>query len=126
MPDTVFRALVENAPDAIVVSRNGVVLYANAAAARLLGHDDVTEMIGKPMTFLDRASAEVMMRRLQQMAETGERLVPREYPARRRDGVTITAEIASTFIEFEGAPAVLAYARDVTDRKLLEEELASY
>jgi PAS domain S-box-containing protein len=119
-----FRALVENAPDAIVVSRNGVVLYANAAAARLLGHDDVSELVGKPMAFLDRRSAEVMQRRIQQMAATGERLVPREYPARRRDGSEIVAEIASTIIEFEGGPAVLAYARDVTERTRLRAQLA--
>jgi PAS domain S-box-containing protein len=119
-----FRALVENAPDAIVVSRNGVVLYANAAAARLLGHDDVSELVGKPMTFLDRRSVEVMQRRIEQMAATGERLVPREYPARRRDGSEIIAEIASTMIEFDGAPAVLAYARDVTERTRLRSQLA--
>ena len=123
MVQDAFRALVEHAPDAIVVSRNGIVLYANAAAARLLGHDDVSELVGKPMTFLDRRSAEVMRRRIEQMAATGERLVPREYPARRRDGSEITAEIASTLIEFEGAPAVLAYARDVTDRTRLRAQL---
>jgi PAS domain S-box-containing protein len=119
-----FRALVENAPDAIVVSRNGIVLYANAAAARLLGHDDVAELVGKPMTFLDRQSVEVMRRRIEQMAVTGERLVPREYPARRKDGSEIVAEIASTMIPFEGAPAVLAYARDVTERTRLRAQLA--
>jgi PAS domain S-box-containing protein len=119
-----FRALVENAPDAIVVSRNGVVLYANAAAARLLGHDDVSELVGRPMTFLDRRSVEVMQRRIEQMAVTGERLVPREYPARRKDGTEIVAEIASTILPFEGAPAVLAYARDVTDRARLRAQLA--
>ena len=119
-----FRALVENAPDAIVVSRNGVVLYANAAAARLLGHDDASELVGKPMMFLDRRATEVMRRRIEQMAVTGERLVPREYPARRRDGTEITAEIASTIIDFEGAPAVLAYARDVTERTRLRAQLA--
>jgi PAS domain S-box-containing protein len=41
MTEGVFRALVEFAPDAIVVSRDGVVLYANAAAVRLLGYGDV-------------------------------------------------------------------------------------
>jgi PAS domain S-box-containing protein len=118
-----FRALVENAPDAIVVSRNGIVLYANGAAAHLLGYDDVSELVGKPMTFLDRNSVEVMRRRIEQMAVTGERLVPRDYPARRRDGTEITAEIASTMIAFEGAPAVLAYARDVTERTRLRAQL---
>jgi PAS domain S-box-containing protein len=119
-----FRALVERAPDAIVVSRRGVVLYANAAAAKLLGHDDVSGLVGKPMTVLDRASIEVMQRRVQQMAATGEQLVPREYPARRRDGTEITAEIASTIIDFHGEPAVLAYARDVTERSRLRAQLA--
>jgi PAS domain S-box-containing protein len=119
-----FRALVEYAPDAIVVSRDGIVLYANAAAVRLLGYADVSEMLGKPMTWMDRQSVEVMRRRIEQMAATGERLVPREYPARRRDGTVIVAEIASTIIEFDGAPAVLAYARDVTERTRLRAQLA--
>ena len=119
-----FRALVENAPDAIVVSRDGIVLYANRAAATLLGYDDVSELIGRPMTWMDRRSAEVMRRRIEQMAVTGERLIPREYPARRRDGTEITAEIASTIIDFDGKPAVLGYARDVTDRKRLRAQLA--
>ncbi len=119
-----FRQLVENAPDAIVVSRDGVVLYANAAAARLLGHDDVSGLVGKPMTFLDRQAVEVMRRRIAQMAETGERLIPREYTARRVDGREITAEIASTILDLEGRPAVLAYVRDVTDRARLRAQLA--
>jgi PAS domain S-box-containing protein len=119
-----FRLLVENAPDGIVVSRDGIVLYANRAAARLLGHDDVSELVGKPMTFLDRKSAEVMRQRVQRMAETGERLVPREYLARRRDGSEMTAEIASAIIDYEGHPAVLAYCRDVTDRTRLRAQLA--
>ncbi len=122
--DRGFQALVENAPDAIVVSRDGIVLYANAAAATLLAYDSAEELIGKPMTFLDAKSLDVMRRRIQQMASTGERLVPREYPARRRDGTEITAEIASTIIEFDGAPAVLAYARDVTERTRLRAQLA--
>jgi PAS domain S-box-containing protein len=119
-----FRALVENAPDAIVVSREGIILYANPAAATLLGYDDVSELVGKPMTFLDSRSADVMRQRVQHMIATGERLVPREYPARRRDGSQMTAEIASTVIEYEGKHAVLAYARDVTDRTRLRAQLA--
>jgi PAS domain S-box-containing protein len=119
-----FRTLVENAPDAIVVSRDGIILYANHAAATLLGHEDVSELVGKPMTFLDRSEAEVMRQRVAHMAATGERLAPRDYPARRRDGKEITAEIASTIIDFDGKPAVVGYARDVTDRARLRAQLA--
>jgi PAS domain S-box-containing protein len=115
---------VENAPDAIVVSRDGIILYANPAAATLLGYDDVSDLVGKPMTFLDGKSAEIMRRRVEHMAATGERLIPREYRAWRRDGTEMTAEITSSLIEFEGRPAVLGYARDVTDRTRLRAQLA--
>ncbi len=106
------------------MSRDGIVLYANAAAAKLLGYDDRDELVGKPMTFLDRREAETMRRRIQEMKERGETLVPREYPAKRRDGSEIVAEIASTIVEFEGKPAILAYARDVTERARLRAQLA--
>src|SRR5580692_10816287 len=111
-----FRTLVENAPDGIVVSRDGIILYANRAAATLLGHDDLSQLV--------RKSVEIMRQRIEHMAATGERLVPREYPARRRDGTEITAEIASAIIEYDGKPAVLAYCRDVTDRTRLRAQLA--
>ena len=122
--ERVFRALVENAPDAIVVSRDGVVLFANAAAARLLGHDSPDELVGKPMSFLEPREIETMRRRIAHMEREGEKLVPLEYPAKRRDGTPITAEIAAAIIDFDGAPAVLAYARDVTERARLRDQLA--
>jgi PAS domain S-box-containing protein len=123
MSDEGFRVLVENAPDGIVVSRRGIVLYANAAAATLLGRADASDLIGKPMAFLDEGALRVMQQRIERMMRTGERLVPHEYPAHRQDGTEITAEVASSLIEFDGGPAVLAYVRDVTDRAKLRARL---
>ncbi len=118
-----FRDLVEAAPDGIVISRNGVVLYANPAALRILGCEEASELVGHPMTFLDGRAITTMRQRIQHMVETGERLVPHEYPATRRDGSVITAEIASIPIDFDGGPAVLAFARDVTERVALRARL---
>ncbi|MGZ3420874.1 MAG: hybrid sensor histidine kinase/response regulator [Polyangiales bacterium] len=119
-----FRKLVEGAPDGVVISREGLILYANAAALRLLGYESAGELVGKPMTaFLDGESVATMRRRLQQMRQTGEQPTPREYPAKRRDGSTVIAEISSIFIDYEGGPAVLAFARDVTERVRLRAQL---
>jgi PAS domain S-box-containing protein len=119
-----FARIVDDAPDGIVVSRNGVVLYANAAAARLLGHDAPAGLVGQSMeTFLDSESIAAMRRRVEQVREGGP-VVPREYPAMRRDGGSIVAEIVSTIVEFDGEPAVLAFARDVTERSRLQAQLA--
>ena len=118
-----FRRLIEGAPDGVVICRDAIVLYANPAALQLLGYRKA-DLVGRSMSiFLDEASMGAMRRRIQQMAETGERLTPREYPARRRDGTIATVEISSIFIEYEGAPAVLAFARDVTDRSRLRSQL---
>jgi PAS domain S-box-containing protein len=108
-----------------VILRDATILYANPAVAILLGYDSASELVGLPMSsFLDQASLTTMGMRLQRMRETGERLTPREYPALRRDGTTVVAEISSIFVEYEGAPAVLAFARDVTERTRLRAQLA--
>jgi PAS domain S-box-containing protein len=123
--DAGFRRLVESAPDGIVISRDGVVLYANPAAVTLLGYDGASEMVGRSMgVFLDQAALTTMRMRLTRMRTTGESLPPFEYSALRRDGSAITVEISSIFIEFEGAPAVLAFARDTTERSRLRAQLA--
>ena len=122
--DEPFRRLVEAAPDGIVISRNGMMLYVNPAAVALLGYDHASELVGRPMTFLGPEGGAMMRRRLEEMARTGERLPPAEYPATRRDGTRIVAEIASMHTHYEGAPAVLAFARDVTERVRLREHLA--
>jgi len=119
-----FQRLVEQAPDGIVISRQGLVLYANAAALHLLGYDGPEELVGRPMAaFLDGAALATMRERLQHLKETGQRLPPHEYPAKRRDGSSVTAEITSIFIDYDGGPAVLAFARDVTERARLRAQL---
>ncbi len=120
-----FRGLVDAAPDGVVISRNGVVLYVNASAVRLLGYENPSELVGQPMSiFLGGPEAATMRARLEHMRLTGEKLPPHEYPAKRRDGSVVVAEIASMFIEHEGAPAVLAFARDVTERVGMRAQLA--
>jgi PAS domain S-box-containing protein len=123
--DDAFRKLVESAPDGIVISREAKILFANPAAVQLLGYGSADQLVGQPMSlFLDPAALTTMRLRLQRMKEMSERLTPSEYPAIRRDGSIITVEISSIFIEFEGAPAVLAFARDVTERSRVRAQLA--
>jgi len=123
--EAAFQRMVEGAPDGMVVSRDGVVLYANPAAVRLLGYDSASELVGGSMArFLEPDSLATMRRRIERMRVTGESPTPREYPAKRRDVTTITAEISSIFVDFDGKPAVLAFARDVTERGRIRAQLA--
>ena len=119
-----FAKLVEEAPDGVVISRDGIILYANRAAVSLLRYDSPQQLVGQSMAvFLDPQSIQMMVRRIRHMLTTGERIPPREYRATRRDGSTVVAEISSIPIEFGGKPAVLAFARDVTERVQLRAQL---
>ncbi|HMJ55141.1 MAG TPA: ATP-binding protein [Polyangiaceae bacterium] len=119
-----FARLVEEAPDGVVISRDGIILYVNRAALALLRYDRAEELVGQSMAlFLDAQSIGTMVSRIRHMQATGERIAPHEYRATRRDGSTVVAEISSIPIELDGQPAVLAFARDVTERVRLRAQL---
>ena len=118
-----FRKLAELAPDAIIVLVQGTFVYANPAAVASLGYASLEEFLAsKPTDFLTREDVGIMMERIERVRR-GERLAPREYIGRRKDGSSVVMEISSTAIEFEGQPAVLAFGRDATERKLLEKRM---
>jgi PAS domain S-box-containing protein len=119
-----FRALIENAPDAIGVMREGVTLYANPRLASFLGYDDPRDVVGTSVR--DRIhpdDLETFDARTKGRAP-GSRLQPQEYRILRRDGEIVTAEISSMPIEYDGAPALVCFLRDTTERARLKAQLA--
>lgn len=120
-----FRLLVESAPDGVVILRGTALSYLNSAAAAMLGFEKPDEALGKAITsFLHPPDAVRAETRIEQLQRTGKRFTSSaEYRARRRDGSELSVEISSMPIEFEGAPATLAVARDITERKAMHEKM---
>jgi PAS domain S-box-containing protein len=119
-----FRALIENAPDAIGVMREGVTIYVNPRLASFLGYDDPREVVGTSVRErIHPDDLETFDARTKGRAP-GSRLQPREYRILRRDGVIVTAEISSMPIEYDGAPALVCFIRDTTERGRLQAKLA--
>jgi PAS domain S-box-containing protein len=120
--EALFRRLAESAPDAIVISVDGVVTYANAETSRMLGYD-ADELIGLSLaTILEPDEIGPMIERMRRR-HTGENIEPREYRAHRKDGTPITVEISASAILFGGRPAMLAVGRDVEARVRRQAEL---
>lgn len=119
-----FRDLVDGAPDGVAILRGPVVMYLNGRAARLLGLPNASQGTGRVITdFLhpdDRERAATRIRRLIQQGGLDERA---EYRSIDERGEEHTVEISSIPIEYQGGPAVLAFARDVTERKRMETKL---
>jgi two-component system, cell cycle sensor histidine kinase and response regulator CckA len=119
-----FRDLVDGAPDGVAILRGPNVMFLNARAAKLLGLENAAQGTGRRITeFLhpdDRERAATRIRKLLSEGGLDERAEYRSIDGR---GEEHTVEISSIPIEYQGGPAVLAFARDVTERKRMEIKL---
>jgi PAS domain S-box-containing protein len=117
--------LVEQTPDAVVITRRGVILEANPAAARMLGVKLPGQLVGQSLDrYVLGDDARMMRERMAGVARGENPGPPRAYRATRADGEAVIVEIASFASEYGGQPAIIAFGRDVTDRERLQEQLA--
>ena len=120
--ETRFRSIIEHAPDAICVIRSRRFVYVNTAFAKILGYDSTEELLGMQVDRVvhpeERASGRGRTATLEHSV-----LSPQEYRLFRKDGEVTSCEIVSMPVDYDGEPAVLAMARDLTDRKLMQARL---
>ena len=117
-----YRALFEVSADAIFVETiKGEVLECNMQASELYGIPKA-ELIG--LSVADLVPEEIMTT-LPEVIETSLASggVWMEALGRRRDGSIFPTEVRTKLIDLDGAPRVVVYVRDITDRKEAEEAL---
>jgi PAS domain S-box-containing protein len=118
-----FRDVLSRAPMVIGIHREGRFLWANAAAARTLGVARAEDLVGlEVLSFVHPDERETIARRLGAPAEA---TTAGEFRVVRRDGTVVVCDFAATqAVEFEGSPARMLVAADVTDRVRAREQLA--
>jgi PAS domain S-box-containing protein len=117
-----FRFLVESAPDGVVILKRGMIVFINPKAARLLGVGSLDEALGRPIAaFLPPEDAKLTGERIGAMLNQGVEFPPSEYGV-LADRARVV-EIKSVVCEWDGEQAVLAFARDVTERKAIQRRL---
>ncbi len=119
-----YRTLIETAPDAVNVQRDGVIIVANQQAARLFGGRVPEDIIGRTaISLVDASSVALARERTVRITATGLPNPLVEMTMRRLDGSTVPVEAASAAVTLEGRPAILAVLRDITERKQSEAAL---
>ncbi|MBP1474802.1 PAS domain S-box protein [Frateuria sp. MAH-13] len=121
--DARFRVVAELSPDAILITRNHVFAWANAAAARLHGMDSPQQLIGRsPLDFCEPEARPVVLQNMDRIL-SGQRLERATLVLVRADGTRVPVEGSASLVTWEGQPATEVLLRDVTERKAAEDAL---
>jgi PAS domain S-box-containing protein len=118
-----YRAMIESAPEAIIVYTPEKFLYLNTFAANRLGLDQAS-LVGMPiMQFVHPESVPAVVDRIHGPSAASLVGVPLDVRFVAKDGTVIIAEIVSVPIVFEGQRALLGLIRDISRRAEAEQAL---
>ncbi len=122
--ETRFRAVFENSVDAIGVSKTGIHTFVNPAYLALFGYADNAELNGKPILNLIAPSHREQVLENVRRRASGQ-TVPTVYETRglRKDGSEFDMDVHMSTYELNGEIYSVPILRDITERKLAEENL---
>jgi len=119
-----YRLLVELIPEAVLVSDEESVMFANLAAARLVGAPDPAVLVGRSLLELFHPDHHGRMLEQSRKALAGTEPLPLERrKILRLDGSSVDVESTLGPCVFDGKRGVVWVNRDITERVRHEEEL---
>lgn len=118
-----YRMLVEQSPDAVLVHRDDITIFANNVAAHLFGAEDPMQLIGLDIgTLIDPSSVDHAKAQRKLVRESGNLLPLTEFHYRKLTGESFVAEATAARVLTDNAFAVHTVIRDVTERRRAEEK----
>ena len=119
-----YRTAIENSNDGVSIIKDSAHIYVNQRFLDMFGYSAPQEIMGREPYFNIHPDDGPMVRGYAERRSGGES-VPNQYEFRgiKKDGSVVHVEVSVNTIPFMGGKAILAYLRDVTNRKETEEEL---
>jgi PAS domain S-box-containing protein len=118
-----FRKLAESAAAAIFIYRGTRPLFVNAAMEELTGYTQ-EEILARELWQFVRPDFQALVKERSRARQHGAQAPSRyELSVVKKSGEERWVDFTATMIEFEGAPAALGTAYDITERRRAEEAL---
>lgn len=110
-----FRAVIDSAPDCVIIHTRGRITYANRTMLTMWG-GTLDELIGLPAVQVVHPEDHALARERMAALAAGKALLPFiDERLVRKDGTVFLAQVGAVAIAFDGEPAVMVVARDVTE-----------
>ncbi len=118
-----YRLLVENANESILVIQDGKAQFVNKRAVESLGYSEQEFMSASIFELIHPDDREEVVNGYLEKIGGDTTTTRKIYRVLRKNGQVRWVEISSLLIDWEGQPATLNFIKDITERKLAEEEL---
>lgn len=112
-----YRILADGSPDATLVHLKDRFIYANPAAARLLGADSPAAVIHRTVLEIIDPDYREAVREYIRLVLSGQLVPMMKLCWRRFDGAPLQVEVAAGLITWDDGDAVQIIARDASARK---------
>jgi two-component system cell cycle sensor histidine kinase/response regulator CckA len=118
-----YRTLVEESFDGILIQSRKSIVFANSRLHKMLGYND-GELVGMDHWLIYHPDYQEMTRRRAEARMRGETVLQRyEVKLLRKDGSTLDGELNARAITVGPEPGVQVWIKDITERKISEQEL---
>jgi PAS domain S-box-containing protein len=111
-----YSSLLESLPLGVGIHQNGVLVYANSYAARIMGAQSPAELIGKAvLDFVHPDFRPMVIERMKGLMK-GTIAPTAEEKFVKMDGTDVMVETYAVPFQFNGKPAIQIIVKDITDQ----------
>jgi len=119
-----YRIAIEHSNDAVAIIKGDRIQYVNRRFTEIFGFQHPDELVGQSVLVIVHPEDQEKVRSINQRRQRGEPVPSRyEFKGIAQNGRVIYIEVSATSIQYRGAQVYLVYLRDITERKMAEEQM---
>ncbi len=121
--EEMYRSAIENCNDAIIVHKDGIIVFVNNTAMRITGYLEDEFLGANALDFISDDYKPLVQKNMTDRLNGKQTPSLYDIEILRKDGDIIPAEIGVSTISYDGERAHMAILRDLSNRRSLEDQL---